>query len=234
MQGSYQKTTPVHALLKTQPNLRWPRATWAASHVKRQAASVLLSSVGTLKLNQRVVVTGGAGAGKTALLTALAVRGYAHVPESARAIIQDRKRRGLAPRPPPAEFAQEILRVDVERYRCPSETAGYTFFDRGILDALCMLDQLRLLTPVDTSRYLADYPYFRTVFALPPWQQIYKTDDERDQTFVEAVGVHDTLCGWYVACGYEVLEVPRTSVEKRCEFILQMLEKHRRPDKEPQ
>ena len=41
--------------------------------------------------NLRFVVTGGSGAGKTAVLDALAVRGFRYVPDSARAIIKQRK-----------------------------------------------------------------------------------------------------------------------------------------------
>ena len=102
--------------------------------------------------------------------------------------------------------------------------ARCVFFDRGILDALCMVDQLGLLRPEDASRYVADFPYFPKVFVLPPWQQIYEPDAERDQTFAESVRVHDVLCGWYVRWRYELVELPRTSVDKRCHFVLRVLE----------
>ncbi|HEX6707837.1 MAG TPA: AAA family ATPase [Albitalea sp.] len=61
-------------------------------------------------MQRRIIVTGGPGAGKTALLAALAARGHVHVPETARAIIRDRKSRGLSPRPEP-----EIYTTDSER-----------------------------------------------------------------------------------------------------------------------
>jgi predicted ATPase len=181
----------------------------------------------------RIIVTGGPGAGKTALLTGLAARGCEYVAETARAVIQDRKRRGLSPRPDPADFAGEILRIDLERYRDASAPSGRIFFDRGIPDALGMLDQLGLLTPGEAARYLSTYPYFRKVFVLPPWQRIYATDDERDQSFQESVRVHDALCAWYVRCGYELVEVPRGPVEERCDFVLATLDPfQRRPDHE--
>jgi len=172
----------------------------------------------------RVIVTGGPGAGKTALLAGLAERGCVYVPDTARAIIQDRRRRGLSPRPGPAEFAGEILRIDLERYRAASATAGPVFFERGIPDALCMLNQLGLLTPEVTARYLSDHPYFRKVFVLPPWRRIYATDDERDQSFEESIRVHGALCEWYARCGYELVEVPRGPVQERCGFVLATLD----------
>ena len=38
---------------------------------------------------------------------------------------------------------------------------------------------------------LATYPFHATVFVLPPWEAIYATDAERDQSFADAVDVHD-------------------------------------------
>ena len=64
----------------------------------------------------RIVMTGGPGAGKTALLLALQARGYTIVGDTARAIIQDRRRRGLSPRPDAHEFVQEALRIDIDNY----------------------------------------------------------------------------------------------------------------------
>jgi len=57
-----------------------------------------------------VIVTGGPGAGKTALLSRLAKLGYFTVEDSARAIIAKRVARGDSPRPDLVTFAREILR----------------------------------------------------------------------------------------------------------------------------
>ena len=64
----------------------------------------------------RIVITGAPGAGKTTLLLALQTRGYTIVGDTARTIIQDRRRRGLSPRPDPYAFAQEALRMDIENF----------------------------------------------------------------------------------------------------------------------
>jgi predicted ATPase len=64
----------------------------------------------------RIVITGAPGAGKTTLLLALQARGYTIVGDTARAVIQDRRSRGLSPRPEPYAFAEEVLRIDVENF----------------------------------------------------------------------------------------------------------------------
>ena len=172
---------------------------------------------------KRIVLTGGPGAGKTSLLLALRARGHAVVHESARAIIQERRERGLSPRPEPLEFAREILRRDIEHLGDVRSASTYTFYDRGILDALCMIDQVTPFPPRELRELISRYRYHRQVFVLPPWDDIYTTDDERDQTFADAVRVHAMLDAWYRRCGYEVVEVPRMSVAQRCEFVLNTL-----------
>ena len=64
----------------------------------------------------RILITGAPGAGKTTLLLALQARGYLIVGDTARTIIQDRRKRGLSPRPDPYAFAQELLRMDIENF----------------------------------------------------------------------------------------------------------------------
>src|SRR5689334_383100 len=68
-------------------------------------------------INLRFVITGGPGTGKTTILHALAARGYICAAESARAIIRERLASGLSPRPPLAQFGDEILQRDIARYR---------------------------------------------------------------------------------------------------------------------
>jgi len=177
-----------------------------------------------LKLVRRVVFTGGPGAGKTALLRALHGRGHVVVDETARAIIRSRLDRALSPRPAPLEFAQLVLQRDIDQYDRPfSPSEDVVFFDRGILDALCMLDQVTPLRDEELHAWVSRYPYHRQAFFLPPWEAIYTNDPERDQTFEEAVRAHRTLTEWYRRCRYDVVEVPRASIEERCAFVLRAL-----------
>ncbi len=174
-------------------------------------------------LSRLIVLTGGPGAGKTAVITELRSRGYPCTPDSARAIIRERLGKGLEPRPPPHEFAEQVLSRDAEQYQRMADAVGPVFFDRGVVDALGMVNQSGPLSPAELQARLARYPYFRTAFCLPPWEEIYTTDAERDHTFAHAVAVHREVAAWYPRCGYGLIEVPRGTVQERCEFILQHL-----------
>ena len=171
----------------------------------------------------RIVITGAPGAGKTTLLEALHDRGYATVGDTARRIIQDRRRGGLSPRPEPQAFAQETLRLDIENYVQHPGSPHPVFFERGVLDALCGLDRLAPLSETELNAWLSTYPYFPKVFVLPPWRTIYVNDAERDHTFEHAEWVDRITQQWYRRCGYEIVEVPMGPVEQRCSFVLHAL-----------
>jgi predicted ATPase len=171
----------------------------------------------------RIVITGGPGAGKTTLLLALQARGYTIVGDTARTIIQDRRRRGLSPRPDPDAFAQEMLRMDIENFVHHAASPGPVFFERGVLDAVCGIDRVTPLSERELSTWLSTYQYFPKVFVLPPWKAIYANDAERDHTFEHAESVGRIAQEWYRRCGYQVLEVPIVSVDLRCTMVLEAL-----------
>ena len=171
----------------------------------------------------RIVITGAPGAGKTTLLLALQARGYTIVGDTARTIIQDRRSRGLSPRPDPYAFARQILCIDMENFVQHASNPGPVFFERGVLDALCGLDHIRPLNEHELSMWLSKYQYFPKVFVLPPWKAIYENDAERDHTFEHAESVHSTVQAWYRRCRYQLIKVPRVSVAERCTYVLQAL-----------
>ena len=67
------------------------------------------------------------------------------------------------------------------------------------------------------------YRYNRTVFIAPPWKEIYEVDQERKQSFAEAVETCKLMVESYSGCGYHLLELPRVSPAERAEFVLQTL-----------
>jgi predicted ATPase len=67
------------------------------------------------------------------------------------------------------------------------------------------------------------YRYNRRAFIATPWQEIYATDNERKQTFAEAVDVYDRMAATYRDCGYELIALPKVAPGQRAEFILWQL-----------
>lgn len=170
----------------------------------------------------RVVITGGPGAGKTTLLCEFACRGFATVEDSPRSIIRSRRALGLSPRPSPLAFAEEVLRRDVELYEQNTGRA-LTFFDRGVLDALAMVAHAAPERRAELVALATVYPYHPVVFILPPWEEIYIHDDERDHTFTHAVRVYESLVTWYQLCGYHLAPVPKLPVAERCHYVFSAL-----------
>jgi predicted ATPase len=76
------------------------------------------------------------------------------------------------------------------------------------------------MSPDLLSAQLAALRFHKTVFVLPPWPEIYRTDAERDQSFAHAERVHGEVVRWYRRCGYAINEVPRAPVEARAEHVL--------------
>ena len=74
----------------------------------------------------------------------------------------------------------------------------------------------KFITACETFKY-------DTVFLLPPWEEIYTSDAERYESYEEASKIHQFLVDTYSKYGYELHEVPKTSVEERFQFIINHL-----------
>ncbi|HEY8571016.1 AAA family ATPase [Phenylobacterium sp.] len=155
-------------------------------------------------------VTGGPGAGKTTLLRHLQGLGEIVVEESARAILQ-----AHGVRPDQARLAELMLERDLAAYRA---ARGRTFFDRSLVDAWAMLRARGPCPAADEA--VRTCRYHRLAFIAPPWREIYVQDAQRIQTWAEAVETYERCAEAYQAAGYELVELPRVSVEDRAEFVL--------------
>jgi len=104
-----------------------------------------------------------------------------------------------------------------------STDPGYVFFDRGIPDTLAYIEMENLIIEESLLAEAKAHRYHKKIFILPPWQEIYKTDNERKQTWEEAQATFNHMIYIYERLGYEVVEIPKTTVEQRYQFILEAL-----------
>lgn len=167
------------------------------------------------------VITGGPGVGKTTLLRELERRGFSCVPEVAREIIRQQVASGgdAVPWTNTARYTELMLQHSIEVYKANGSAASPIFFDRGIPDVLCYARLIGLEGSAGIEVACEKYRYNRMVFIAPPWREIYSTDDERKQSFDEAVRTHEVMVEAYRSCGYQLIELPRVSVEERAEFV---------------
>ena len=169
------------------------------------------------------IITGGPGGGKTSLLENLATHGYNFIPETARQIMKERLAKGLAPRPDPSIFAQQIFELDWKNFVSNSDLSSLLFFDRSFMDSACMLFDSDLNSYENIrDTYMANR-YNNMVFITPPWKEIYRTDDERDQSFEQSIEVYTRLAKWYKEHDYDMVILPKDTIENRTKFILNLV-----------
>ncbi|WP_270086973.1 AAA family ATPase [Sphingobacterium sp. SYP-B4668] len=172
------------------------------------------------------VVTGGPGAGKTTLLEGLACTGLKVVPEDARRIIKEQISIGGDGLPWANKiiYTDLMLKTSIETYEVQARKAQEVYvFDRGILDAICYAEMTGQGVTHEMELAAQQYRYNVTVFMLPPWQEIYETDNERLQSWSEAVHTYKTMKEIYLRYGYQIVEVPKATVPERVDFVLQHL-----------
>ncbi len=105
-----------------------------------------------------------------------------------------------------------------------SELIEPVFFDRGLPDLLGYKSIAKELAWNATIKEVElaneEYRYNQQVFLLPPWKEIYTTDEERIHTFEQAVLAYELVKEALINAAYEPVELPKLSIEQRAQFIL--------------
>jgi len=168
-----------------------------------------------------IIITGGPGSGKSTLIDALENKGFARTVEAGRAIIQHQmKIDGQAlPWADRALFAELMLSWEMRSYDLAHQSEGPVFFDRGIADVIGYLTLCGLPVGKHVKRAAAMIRYNRTVFLAPPWVEIFAKDEERKQSFEEALKTFEVMENTYKQLGYEIALLPKSSVQERVHFI---------------
>lgn len=172
--------------------------------------------------NKRLIVLSGcSGGGKSSLLDALAARGHSVQPEAGRRIVKEQLLTGgdALPWSNSRQFVELAASRAALQFDAAVSSGGPVFFDRSLVDVVSYLEYLGLETPDRLRRMLDLYRYAPGVFVTPPWREIYRTDNERRKSFDEAVDEYHAVVAAYRAVSYEIIELPRTSVAERVDFL---------------
>lgn len=169
----------------------------------------------------KIVLTGAPGTGKTTILNELLAKDYFCMEEVSREIIQEAEKNGnkrlfLSE---PVLFSMKILEKRIAQYQQANKNNVCCFFDRGLPDITAYLNTIN--TPVDAVFEQANKNHlYDIVFVFPPWKEIYTMDNERFETYNEALKIHDAIVAEYKKTHKNIVIVPTGTPSERLDFIL--------------
>tara|TARA_B100000963_G_scaffold342501_1_gene343408 strand:+ start:115 stop:639 length:525 start_codon:yes stop_codon:yes gene_type:complete len=170
----------------------------------------------------RVVITGGPATGKTSLIKALKESGYSTFDEVARKVIKQQLtlNTNKVPWDDIIGFSKLVLAEQIKDFK--SANSDLVFYDRGIPDIIGYIThkQKELFKGLKDSSQMNRY---NQVFILPPWKDIYTTDNERRENFKESELIFNEIEKAYKLSGYHPVRVPLDSTYNRMTFILNYL-----------
>ena len=180
----------------------------------------------------KVVITGAPGTGKTSIVNGLESKGFHCFHEIIRDMTSKAKQEGndgvfvsnpLVFVEDAHQFNMDLLQGRTAHYKQSLKTdVPISFFDRGIPDVLAYMDFFGQAYDEEFMAYCEIHRY-DSVFIVPPWEEIYISDNERLETFEEAKKIHLALMATYTQFGYNPIEVPKDEVHRRIDFILETL-----------
>ena len=174
---------------------------------------------------QKIALIGGPGTGKTTLINALKTKGYNCMEEISRQITLEAQEKGIEQLflKDPLLFSEHLLLGRQKQFlEANTFEDKIVFFDRGLPDVVAYLDYLKSSYP-QTFKTICSQHIYDKVFILKPWKAIYEQDNERYETFEQALVLDDFLVKTYTDYGYSIIETPFGSVEERLDFILNNL-----------
>jgi predicted ATPase len=169
-----------------------------------------------------VVIIGGPGTGKSTIIDGLTAKGYCCYPEISRQVTLEAKKQGIEQLflENPLLFSELLLEGRKKQYEdALKESHEIVFIDRGIPDVLAYMHYIGDSYPAHFDLACRENLYTK-IFILPPWEEIYISDHERYENFEQAKLIYNHLVETYKKYGYELIEVPKDSLDNRILFIL--------------
>lgn len=177
------------------------------------------------KKQQKIVLIGGPGTGKTTVLNALKEKGFFCLDEISRAVTLQAQQQGIEQLflKNPLLFSEMLLKGREDQYlQADKSNNKIVFFDRGIPDVYAYLNYFRTEFPPVFKEKSNTYKY-DLIFHFPPWKAIHTTDNERYETFDESILIDTFLTDSYQELGYKLINVPFGEISERSNFIINTL-----------
>ena len=172
--------------------------------------------------NNKYIITGAPGTGKTSIINELSNRGYCCIGENSREIIENElKTKGeILPWKNQMAFENKVCLLRKNKLlNSPSQKT--CFFDRGVFDSLAYLSASNIKPSKIIQSCLKKSHYNTKVFLTPFWKEIYHNDNERLEDIKKAINIEFHLITTYKRYGFNIVKIPKHSIHKRADFILQ-------------
>lgn len=168
------------------------------------------------------MISGSPGGGKTKIIELLKERGFTVFEEYSRSLIEELKSDEII-NPflkKPEKFSRRLFKKRSGQYfdsmNINKSKGNLVFFDRGVHDIYAYL--LAIGKANETwKKKITNFKY-DFVFLVKPWIDIYKNDYQRMEPFESAKNYYTFIKKTYKITN-EVIEIPKTSVEKRADFV---------------
>lgn len=173
----------------------------------------------------KIVLTGAPGTGKTTVLNLIKAQKYCCFDEISRKIIQQAQLEGTLNifETQPLLFSEQLLKHRLAQFQLTeSKDTTFCFLDRGLPDITAYLNYANQTYQAELFSAIDEYIY-DIVFVFPPWEQIYTKDQERMETFEQAVEIHKHILKAYQKKHRLIIEVPFDTPENRCKFIQEQI-----------
>jgi predicted ATPase len=176
--------------------------------------------------NKKIIITGGPGTGKSSIIHYLESQGHHCLHEVSRQITLEAQQQGIEQLflEQPLLFSEKLLEARINQHnQAIALSKDLLFLDRGIPDVVAYMDYLGTPYPSKFTNACQNHDYDE-IFLLPPWKEIYKSDNERYESFEQAMLIHEHLKNAYITYGYEPIEVPTGPIIDRSRFIINSLD----------
>ena len=176
-------------------------------------------------MQQKIVFIGGPGTGKTSVINELIQRGFHCKQEISREVTLQAQKEGIEQLflTNPMLFSEKLLAGREQQFiEASNSDEKFIFFDRGIPDIAAYMNYFNTAYPDIFNEKSKHYQYDK-IFLFAPWPEIYTSDNERYESFEEAVIIHRFLEKTYTELGYTIIHVPFGAIADRTDYIVHLL-----------
>ncbi|TKS56085.1 AAA family ATPase [Mesohalobacter halotolerans] len=173
----------------------------------------------------KILFMGAPSTGKTSLINALKGKGFVCYEEISRQVTQEARDEGIEHLflEQPLLFSEKLLEGRIRQFlSANSVEQSPVFIDRGLPDITAYLDMIKKPYPERFNNANQEYRY-DIVFWFPFWEDIYTADEERYENLNLAKTIEKYLLKSYKMYNYDLIEMPKSSLEERLNFLLSYL-----------